>query len=215
VTVFRSPGDGFRRGDDLKGHSDKCAPTARYLSGKSSYSSFTLTTTATETFANQRVGKGSVQICKDHKIMSFQPGHMKTGGRTKGTPNRATTLKLEEARQTFSRLSFNPIQEAIKLFRSRKSVPEHRIKLVAELMKYWAPKLSTQNVAHRIDGTLHLSEAVHQILVTADPATIRALEAVSLKLNDLEREPRAPVIDIFPALPEPSVPAPAEPEEHA
>ncbi len=139
----------------------------------------------------------------------FQEGQPKPpgSGRRKGTQNQATKIQIEEARQTMARKNFNPVIEAIRMFRSRKPLSDQRIKIITELLKYWGARLSTQTINAKISGDLHYSEAVHEILVSADPETLRALEKLSLKLNEVQGQTRAgDVIDVMPALPEPALP---------
>lgn len=131
----------------------------------------------------------------------FQPGHTKVGGRKKGTPSRAK-LRTMEVRQTFLDAKCNPILELIKVSRSKTPVPEHVLKALTELAKYFAPRLSTQSIT-AVTTNVNLTAAVHDILTTADEATIRALEQVSLRLDDAARRPQIIETRALPAAPEP------------
>jgi len=103
-----------------------------------------------------------------------------------------------------ARLNFNPVVEAIRLYRQRKPVSDQRIKLITELLKYFGARLSTQTVNTKISADLHITDTIHQMMVTGDPATLHALETVSLKLSEIERDARKQqFIDVTPALPEP------------
>lgn len=66
----------------------------------------------------------------------------KTGGRTAGTPNKAT----EEVRAIFTQTRFNPIRRAIKL---AKETTDEIVKaqMIKELMKYYAPQLKAVEVS--------------------------------------------------------------------
>jgi hypothetical protein len=141
-------------------------------------------------------------------------------GRKKGSGNHAQNFKREDAHQTFASLGFNPIVESVKLFRAHKTTLDLKIKLVSELLKYFAPKLSTSAVAHTLSGSIEV-EAIQSLMLNADPATAKALETLSLELSRLQLDahraahvdPDAPrdrqILDVR-ALPSPEEPT-AEP----
>jgi len=139
--------------------------------------------------------------------MPFEKGHPKYGGRKKGATNPAK-MRAEDVKATFLRMGVNPIELLCKIAKSRskKPVPEHKLKALAELCRYYAPRLSTQAITGRIDGDFQFTAALQEIMLTADPATIKALETVSLKLDSMTRHtPHVEVIDVEPlALSEPS-----------
>lgn len=128
-------------------------------------------------------------------------------------------LRAEDVKGTFLRMGVNPIELLCKIAKSRSKtpVPEHVLKALTELCRYYAPRLSTQAITGRIDSHIQFTEAVQQIMVSADEDTIHALEAVSLKLDALaqgQRRADAPeqadrVIDITPQL----LPAPEAEDE--
>ena len=136
--------------------------------------------------------------------MPFEKGHPKYGGRKKGATSPAK-MRAEDVKQTFLRMGVNPIEMLCKIARSKKPVPEHKLKALAELCRYYAPRLSTQAITGRIDSNLQVTAAIQEIMLAADPATIKALESVSLKLDSMTRRaPHTKVIDVEPlALPEP------------
>src|SRR5271165_2211459 len=62
-------------------------------------------------------------------------GH-KTGGRTKGTPNKATATVIE----TLARLGCDPIEGMARIAMDDRNTPELRGRMFAELANYVAPK---------------------------------------------------------------------------
>ena len=137
-------------------------------------------------------------------------------GRKKGTGNHAQTSKRENAAETFSRLAFNPVIEGIRLFRSYKTPLDLKIKIVSELLKYHSPRLSTSAIAHTLEGSVQV-EQVQSLMLNADPATVKALEKLSLELSRMELEAHqrqhrdGGVIDTTLALPAASPEPGAEP----
>jgi len=131
----------------------------------------------------------------------FQPGHQKFGGRVAGAPSRAK-LRVMEVKATFIEAGMNPILELIKVARSKQPFPEHRIKALTELCKYFAPRLTTQNVNHNIESNVHVETLQH--LAMTDDAVFLAMETLSLKMSEIQMKASGAVIDVRPALPEPS-----------
>jgi hypothetical protein len=136
----------------------------------------------------------------------FAQGHPKYGGRVAGRPSHAK-LRVMEVKQTFIDAKMNPILEMIKVARSKEPVPEHRIKALTELCKYFAPRLTTQNVSIAVKGNVQIEEL--QKIAMVDDAVFQAMEMLSLKMSELESKAAGEIIDVRPALPEP---APVFPE---
>jgi len=90
--------------------------------------------------------------------MPFEKGHPKYGGKKKGTVSPAK-LRVEDVKQTFIRMGVNPIELLCKIAKSKKPVPEHKLKALAELCRYYAPRLSTQAIIGRIDGNLQINRS--------------------------------------------------------
>jgi hypothetical protein len=131
----------------------------------------------------------------------FQPGHPKLGGRVAGTPSRAK-LRVMEVKQTFIEAGMNPIAEMIKVARSKVPVPEHKIKALTELCKYFAPRLTTQNITTTIKGDVRIEELLQNARV--DPAVASAMELLVFKMVELESRNSDEIIDVTAALPEAS-----------
>jgi hypothetical protein len=143
--------------------------------------------------------RNSVLRCRNEIHMPFEKGHPKYGGRIKGKLSHAK-MQVEDVKQTFLRMGVNPIERLCRVAKSKKPVPDHVIKALTELCRYYAPRLSTQNINGRIDGELQVA-TIREILLTADDETQQVLEALSLKLSAADLERRRPdIIDIV-ALP--------------
>ena len=83
--------------------------------------------------------------------MQFEKGKEKTGGRTKGTSNKATT----EVREAFSNLLQNNLQQITDDFIAIEK-PETRVKLFLELSKYVIPQLKQTDV--KLDGSIDIND---------------------------------------------------------
>lgn len=131
----------------------------------------------------------------------FQPGHQKFGGRVAGKPS-LKKIRTMEVRQTYIDNDCNPILELIKVARSKTPVPEHKIKALTELCKYFAPRLTTQNVSIAVKGDVRIEEL--QKIAMVDDAVFQAMELLSLRMSAIERAPSDQIIDMTPALPAPA-----------
>jgi hypothetical protein len=129
----------------------------------------------------------------------FQPGHAKFGGRVAGKPS-LKKIRTMEVRQTYIDNDCNPILELIKVARSKEPVPEHRIKALTELCKYFAPRLTTQNVAVTVKGNVQIEQL--QKLALVDDTVFQAMEMLSLKMSEIQSRAFGAIIDVRPALPE-------------
>jgi hypothetical protein len=112
--------------------------------------------------------------------MGFLPGHAKYGGRKKGMPSRAK-MRVEEVKESFIAMRCNPIKEMIRVARSKVAVPDWKIKALTELLKYYAPKLTTQHVTHTVRNDIHAEQLQH--LAMTDDAAFAAMEMLSLKMS--------------------------------
>jgi hypothetical protein len=131
----------------------------------------------------------------------FQAGHQKFGGRIAGKPS-LKKIRTMEVRQTYIDNDCNPILELIKVSRSKEPVPEHRIKALTELCKYFAPRLTTQNVAVTVKNDVRIEEL--QKIAQIDDAVFQAMEMLSLKMSEIQLKASGAIIDVRPALPEPA-----------
>jgi hypothetical protein len=129
----------------------------------------------------------------------FQAGHPKFGGRVAGKPS-LKKIRTMEVRQTYIDNDCNPILELIKVARSKTPVPEHKIKALTELCKYFAPRLTTQNVNHKIESNVHVETLQH--LAMTDDAVFLAMETLSLKMSEIQMKASGAIIDVTPAFPE-------------
>jgi hypothetical protein len=141
----------------------------------------------------------------------FQAGHAKFGGRVAGKPS-LKKIRTMEVRQTYIDNNCNPILELIKVARSKEPVPEHRIKALTELCKYFAPRLTTQNVNMVVKSDVRIEEL--QKIAMVDDAVFQAMEMLSLKMSELESRADGTIIDVRPALPEPTPVIDVTPEGH-
>lgn len=71
---------------------------------------------------------------------------LKFGGRSKGTPNKLT----KETRDLLSEIVNNEIKN-IPTYLEQIERPEHKLKLIAELMPYCIPKLQSINIEQEKD----------------------------------------------------------------
>lgn len=75
---------------------------------------------------------------------------VKSGGRTKGTPNKKTAEQIDRAERVLKMLEANFLEKDIK-----KLTPGQRILLYSDMLEYVAPKLS--RVEHRGGTDNHLT----------------------------------------------------------
>jgi hypothetical protein len=124
--------------------------------------------------------------------MPFEPGHPKYGGRQKGTPSRKK-MTVEKAADTFLRMGVNPIERLCKIAKSKKPVPIHQLEALKELCRYFAPRLSTQNITARVGADI---EVAHRIMavVAADPTLADAAERIAIAMA-METD-TTPVIEV-------------------
>jgi len=75
--------------------------------------------------------------------MAFEKGHIKIGGRQKGTPNKKTLIKADDL---LLELDINPIQKLIELAESDEATIDHKINCYKEIAKYTYPKSKSQDI---------------------------------------------------------------------
>lgn len=83
--------------------------------------------------------------------MAFECGHMKSGGRLKGTPNRIT----KELRNVLRRIIHSEIESLPELIKSIKN-PEKRVELVIKLLPFVVPKAQEISLEMLPDSKLDL-----------------------------------------------------------
>ncbi len=119
--------------------------------------------------------------------MPFEKGHEKIGGRQRGRPKGSLGRKSQLARDLCEKLNFDPLEALLKLCKSRKYSAELRAGWMADCLPYIHAKLSTTFVSAKVDS---MTTVTHQLLDLAhkDPALAMALETLSLRMGELERE---------------------------
>ena len=75
--------------------------------------------------------------------MPFEKGHLKIGGRKKGTPNKVTLIKADDL---LLELDVNPIQKLIEIAESDEASIDQRINCYKEIAKYTYPRLKLQEL---------------------------------------------------------------------
>jgi hypothetical protein len=85
--------------------------------------------------------------------MPFQKGRHKTGGRTKGTPNKSSLLLALEDEQ------FNLVNNILELVRNPELGDETKVEVLVKLLEYVYPKKKT------LDVTTISDEELKQVLI--------------------------------------------------
>jgi len=75
--------------------------------------------------------------------MPFEKGHLKIGGRKKGTPNKVTLIKADDL---LLELDVNPIQKLIEIAESDEASIDQRINCYKEIAKYTYPRFKSQEL---------------------------------------------------------------------
>jgi len=75
--------------------------------------------------------------------MAFEKGHIKLGGRQKGSSNKKTIMKAEEI---LAQSGINPIQKLLEIAESEETTTDQRINCYKEIAKYTYPRLKLQDV---------------------------------------------------------------------
>ena len=75
--------------------------------------------------------------------MPFETGHIKIGGRKKGTPNKASLIRADDL---LMELGINPIHKLIEIAESDEASLDQKINCYKEIAKYTYPKLKSQDL---------------------------------------------------------------------
>ena len=130
----------------------------------------------------------------------FTKGHPKFGGARKKTAS-----KMWNARETAERLAFNPVEEAITLYRTGKlpttpgvkaqdAPPGARVKALETVLSFLLPRLSHQSLSGPDGGKIQ-TESVDITFLMQNPATARAAQTVALAMSTAQREGRLGITD--------------------
>ena len=75
--------------------------------------------------------------------MPFETGHIKIGGRKKGTPNKASLIRADDL---LMELGINPIHKLIEIAESDEASLDQKINCYKEIAKYTYPRLKSQDL---------------------------------------------------------------------
>ena len=75
--------------------------------------------------------------------MPFETGHIKIGGRKKGTPNKASLIRADDL---LMELGINPIHKLIEIAESDEASFDQKINCYKEIAKYTYPRLKLQEL---------------------------------------------------------------------
>ena len=89
----------------------------------------------------------------------FEEGHLKIGGRTKGTPNKITLIRADDL---LLELGINPIQKLIEIAESDEASLDQRINCYKEIAKYTYPRLKLQEL--RVSSPENLTPTVIRLV---------------------------------------------------
>jgi hypothetical protein len=74
----------------------------------------------------------------------FRNGHLKSGGRLRGTPNKNSFVSV---RHRLEQLDCDPLEEAIRIARDPASSPELKARIWLSILDYTSPKLRAVSVS--------------------------------------------------------------------
>lgn len=105
------------------------------------------------------------------------------------------------------RLKCDPLESLLRIVKNKRLSFEVRMDAAKAAAPYCYPRLATVFMNAKVEShstVSHLIEAAHK-----DPALALAMQELSLKLSEIDRDARRKppeVIDVTPALPEPALP---------
>ena len=109
-------------------------------------------------------------------------GDPKTGGRTKGTPNKVTT----DVRDRLAALGCDPIEGMARIAMNRRNPVELRSRMFAELAQYVAPK---RRALENPDGTPLQSAAIAFYVSGPPTLTLDQWTAAATQLRQTQQRP--------------------------
>ena len=113
--------------------------------------------------------------------MPFQKGHVKVGGRKKGSPNRIPAGLVRDACERLERMEFSAIDECVRMYKSRRVSNEHKIRLLQIICSVCYPKrlavASNTRITHGIDRETLLR-------LQSNPQFARAMQDATFALED-------------------------------
>src|SRR3989442_4275853 len=80
-------------------------------------------------------------------------GLPKTGGRKKGTPNKATLVLTEE----LAALAYDPLRELVSIAKDRKTPVELRVRIHSEFLPYIYPKRKAVDPSNEENRTINVN----------------------------------------------------------